>query len=328
VINVLSLPDDSYCFFGAEALLKRLEALEQEIEGVTKAEDIECIHRMRVASRRIRSAFALFEECFADKDAEKWRKQIRQVTRSLSIARDLDVQIEFLKNFMDDLQDTRHILGIKRLLLRLQQQRKNSQPKIISVMDQLRSTGILGQITESSRIMRNLGQLRHKEHTLRVYERTYMAISLRLEEFLSHKDYIKQPDRTDELHAMRITAKRLRYTMEIFAPLYEDELKRPIEAIREVQTILGDFNDCVVWVNFLPQFLDEEKKRTFEYFGHTKTFSRIKAGILYLQDDRRRKQTEYYNSFIGYWEKIQEEDTWENLMKCIFDYVLKRGISL
>jgi len=56
-------PDESFCLFGAEAVLKRLEALEQEINGVCKADDIECVHRMRVASRRLRSTFAIFEEC-------------------------------------------------------------------------------------------------------------------------------------------------------------------------------------------------------------------------------------------------------------------------
>ncbi len=55
------------CVFGAEIILRHLTALEQEIEGVRLAEDIECIHRMRVATRRLRNALSLFADCFSQK---------------------------------------------------------------------------------------------------------------------------------------------------------------------------------------------------------------------------------------------------------------------
>jgi len=195
-------------------------------------------------------------------------------------------------------------------------------------MDQLMSADTINQITESARITRNLAQIHRKdEFSLRVYERAYMAISLQLEQFLSHREYVDQPDKTDELHAMRIDAKRLRYMMEIYAPLYEDELKEPISTAKEIQTILGDLNDCVVWVDFLSNFIDEEEKRTLDYFGNTRSFSRIKSGILYLQENRRQKRAEYYNGFSVYWQEIQEKDIWGNLMRCIFDYVFKRGVN-
>ncbi|MFQ6042085.1 MAG: CHAD domain-containing protein, partial [Candidatus Poribacteria bacterium] len=60
---------------------------------VCEADDIEYVHRMRVASRRLRSGFALFEECFPPKRLKRWRKQIRRVTRALGDARYTDVQI-------------------------------------------------------------------------------------------------------------------------------------------------------------------------------------------------------------------------------------------
>lgn len=309
-----ALPDENYCLFGAEALLKRLSAFEKEIDGVCKADDIECIHRMRVASRRIRSAFRLFETCLASNDTKKWRKQIRLVTRSLGVARDLDVQIEFLHGFLNELQDNRYISGIKRLLLRLKQRRDEIQPEIILVMDQLKNRETIMQLTELCRIIRNLAQLHQKNlYSKEVYKQSFLSISLCLEEFLHYKNYVYQPDKTKELHAMRIASKHLRYTMEIFASLYEDELKEPIDIIRDFQTILGDFNDCVTWVNYLSDFIEEEKERTSYYFGHTKSFGRIKSGITFLQEDRREKQAEYYNIFLNLWEKTQEQNIWENL---------------
>jgi CHAD domain-containing protein len=316
--------DESFCLFGAEAVLKRLEALEQEINGVCKADDIECIHRMRVASRRLRSTFAIFEECF--KNTKQWRRQIRSITRILGSARDLDVQIEFLQSFLNDLAEQRHIPGIKRLIFRLQQKRKKIQSKVISKMEQLYTNEVLDKIKESALATYNLAQIHNRDvYSQKVYENAYMAISLRLDEFISYEKYVYQPDNIAELHAMRISAKRLRYTMEIFETLYEDELKQPIKIIRELQTILGDFHDCAVWVEYLPQFLEQEKILTFEYFGNTRSFNRPKSGILYLQENRRKYQAECYENFVNLWKYEKDQKIWGNMTRNMLHIISKKG---
>jgi CHAD domain-containing protein len=76
-----------------------LEAFEKEIEGVRAAEDIEYIHRMRVASRRLRAALPLFLSCLPQKQYARWMKEITGITRALGEARDADVQIAFLARF-------------------------------------------------------------------------------------------------------------------------------------------------------------------------------------------------------------------------------------
>ena len=320
------VPDESYCLFGTKALLKHISVIEQEIEGVIKAEDIECIHRMRVASRRLRSTFVLFEECFPEKDVKKWKKQIRSVTRALGIARDLDVQIDFLQKFLNSLTNPRHVSGIKRLLLRLKQQRKKIQSKVISAMEKIQTTGVLNEIAESALIIRNVTQVHNKDdHSPQVYEQAYIAISFRLEDFLTYEEYVYQPDKITELHAMRISAKHLRYTMEIFSPLYEDELDEFIKTAREFQTLLGDIHDCVVWVEYLPLFLEQEKARTLEYFGNTRSFSRLKAGNFYLQENRKNYQAERYKDFVNYWKQTQEQDVWGILLKHIHITSQKRS---
>ena len=48
----------------------------------------------------------------------------------------------------------------------------------------------------------------------------------------------------DELHRFRISGKRFRYTLELFAPLYGPMMNAWLEQIRAIQTILGDVNDC------------------------------------------------------------------------------------
>jgi len=311
-------PDESWCLFGAEALLKRLNALAQEIGGVREAEDIECIHRMRVASRRLRSALALFNQCFPDGSVKKWKKRIRLITRSLGSARDLDVQIDFLQTFLTNLEELRYHAGIKRLILRLRQQRGKLQIRVLEAIDKLEENSVLKEMEELSQQIRAHALLHHvDERPLSIYQRSYLAISSRLGKLVAYEPYVHQPDRVEELHAMRIAAKRLRYTMEVFAPLYQDELERPLEAAREAQTKLGDLHDCYLWTQYLPQFMEEERIRMLEYFGHTRTFSRLKSGILHLQQDRQQHWTGYYEEFLGFWLQIQNQGVWEDLLRHI-----------
>jgi CHAD domain-containing protein len=49
----------------------------------------------------------------------------------------------------------------------------------------------------------------------------------------------------DDLHGFRLKTKRLRYTLELFRACYSSPLEQRLEALREVQTLLGDLNDCV-----------------------------------------------------------------------------------
>lgn len=308
--------DEGYQLFGAKVLLKRLQNMKKEIEGVRKAEDIEYIHRMRVASRRMRSALRLFGKCFHGKDVKNWQKRIKNVTKALGIARDIDVQMEFLQSFIDSLSEKSYKPGIQRLLLRLSQRRQKLQKDVIKAMDKLQSSGIIDDMSKTLSQVRVRARINHTdEHSPYVYQEAYMAISLRLEEMLAYKAYIDQPDNLEELHAMRIAAKRLRYTMEIFEPLYGDYLDKPLETAKEIQTILGDFHDCDVWVNYLPQFLEEEYIRILEHFGHTRSFGRLKTGILYLRQERLEKRDKLYNDFLNFWQDVKDQNIWNDLLE-------------
>ena len=140
-----STADYSYCRFGAEALGKLLQTIEAQIVGVEKSEDIEFVHKMRVTSRRIRAAMPLFRECFPKKSYKKWLNEIKKVTQFLGAARDLDVQISVIKNYIEQLQPTEPKTGTEALLERHIDQRTYLQSNVINGLRELKESRVLQQ---------------------------------------------------------------------------------------------------------------------------------------------------------------------------------------
>jgi CHAD domain-containing protein len=62
----------------------------------------------------------------------------------------------------------------------------------------------------------------------------------------------------EKLHAFRIAAKKFRYTLEIFAPVYGNKLHSWLKSIKAIQTVLGDINDCVTVSQILSDYKDAD----------------------------------------------------------------------
>ena len=72
--------------YGAREIKKHLDAMRAEVEGVRQGQDIEYIHRMRVASRRMRSTLTLFGEHLPKQKRSHIARDVRDVTQALGEA--------------------------------------------------------------------------------------------------------------------------------------------------------------------------------------------------------------------------------------------------
>jgi len=70
-------------------------------DGVLDVEDIERLHDMRVATRRLRAALEVFAPCFPAKRHRKALKRVKRLADALGERRDRDVAIEFLSEFSE-----------------------------------------------------------------------------------------------------------------------------------------------------------------------------------------------------------------------------------
>lgn len=302
--------DHMACAFGAAALLRHVQSIQKEWEGVRQAQDIEYIHRMRVATRRFRSVFEIFSTCLTKKKRALWQTEISALTKSLSKARDLDVHIAILEEMLQTLTSRQHRPGIHRILLRLRQSRAMIQPQVIASLDRLEKNGIIQEISTS------LQSMLSNENILAspaLYEIAFSAINRCMNDLLSFDGRIQNPNLVDDLHAMRLAAKSLRYTIEIFQDLYTDQLASQLAVIKHIQDQLGAIHDDDIWLIKLEKFLTTERKRTLKYFGHTRPFNLLQPGILYFQEDRRQNRAHLYQEFIPKWEKWKTDNIWGSL---------------
>ncbi len=308
--------DSSLCIFGAQVLINHLAALESETDGVrTAGADIEHIHRMRVATRRLRAAMPLFSGCLPVKKYAAWEKGIRSITRALGAARDADVQIEALDKFAQGLTQPEQKPGLARLLLRLRQQRAGLQPKVVKALDRFDGSGVLVSMRDvlAGRAEKQAGPPFSQE----LYLHARDSILPRLDEYLAYDSIVAQVERVTELHAMRIAAKRLRYTLETFSPLFANGLKPWLPAIREQQDTLGSIHDCDVWTSFLPDFLEEEFQRVMDFYGYNRPFYRLQPGIQAFILDRQTARDRLYRGFVPDWEKQQKRRFWQGLVSTL-----------
>lgn len=91
--------DLAYGETAARVLEVRTAELIEHSEGVLDMTDIERVHAMRVATRRLRAAIEVFRPCFPRKDGKAVLKDVKALADALGERRDRDVAIDALDGF-------------------------------------------------------------------------------------------------------------------------------------------------------------------------------------------------------------------------------------
>ncbi len=91
--------EDSYSLAAAKVVAVRAAELAEHSNGVLDTSDIEAVHRMRVATRRLRAALEVFAPCFPAKRHKRVLKDVKRLADVLGDRRDPDVAIASLTEF-------------------------------------------------------------------------------------------------------------------------------------------------------------------------------------------------------------------------------------
>ncbi len=311
--------DPSYQVLAAGYIRRQAKQLAEQLEGVRRAEDIEFLHRARVASRRLRSALKMFRDCFRTKAMKRWRKQIRRVTEGLGEARDKDVQIDFLCGILSAVSDKSCFPGIARLLAQLEYERDLLQPTVVKAVNRLAASRALDEmqtVTKAVLAGHKGGEAKGLEpgdYSDFARAQTGRHVAGRLQAMLACQDSLEDVDDRKRHHAMRIAAKRLRYTVEIARPVWGPVLDEILAAVKRVQTLLGDIHDGDVWLEHLDAYAAAQRRQTIAAAGRAARFVRLEAGINYLRQERRSHRQRVFEEMVDYWQQLRQQGFWDRL---------------
>ena len=261
--------------FVADLLKSQITYLENQIEGLVYDGNIEFLHHTRVMSRRIRNTITVFSPYIGKKRSKKWFTSLKNLTKSLTRIRDLDVQIQFLESEISKVTEQKLLAGLQRLHLRKQQRRDRKQTDVREAILEFEKENTLSEIklfietnpfdSESFSAPNSLKQIGLQN----IEKLTKLCFSF--------VPFITSPDQTEALHNLRIAIKNLRYAVELFQPIYPS-LETSLEIFKKFQDDLGEIHDCDVWLHDLDLFLEKEKQRITDFYGQAGPFNLLSQG--------------------------------------------------
>jgi CHAD domain-containing protein len=92
-------PSERYRHAAARVVRVRSNELFAHADGVLDTRDIERVHDMRVASRRLRAVLEIFAPCFPQSEFKGVLRDVKQLADALGARRDPDVHIDALQAF-------------------------------------------------------------------------------------------------------------------------------------------------------------------------------------------------------------------------------------
>jgi CHAD domain-containing protein len=212
-------------------------------EAAAAGGEVEGIHDMRVAAKRLREAVRVLRPALPTRHHKALLRQVEALNDSLGLVRDADViagallkiarrdprakPLQHLAQSLSRDRD-RHHQALLRFLRQLHQD--NFEDLYDSVMEEMATAPAAGQPT--------LGAFAHE------------AITTRLNEVEAHQDIINTPWEVEAFHRQRIRVKKLKYALEPFLALLPG-IEESYDQIAEVQELMGLVHDCDVQTEVL-----------------------------------------------------------------------------
>jgi len=116
------------------------------------------------------------------------------------------------------------------------------------------------------------------------------------EYFATVRDFLAKDPAPPKLHCLRLATKRLRYTLELFRPCYGPALDTRLAALRQVQQLLGEVNDCAAAWRLLSAAMNPSPQRT-----------RVKH---YLERQAQAKAQEFRRHWAEVFDAPGQEQGW------------------
>jgi CHAD domain-containing protein len=209
--------------------------------GTRLGDDPESLHQMRVATRRLRAALALFGDVMPAR-AARVSEELRWLAGVLGSVRDLDIQLERLDGWTEHLPGE-HRQALDELADLFARHYTTARAELIEALDSRRYERLVTSLTS---LVGQRPSLRAAPGYVAALEALPNLVNAR------HGDAAKAARRARrsgvlaDFHRLRIRCKRLRYAIEFTGDLYSGDVKRYAKTIAGLQDALGLVQDAEV----------------------------------------------------------------------------------
>ena len=208
--------------------------------GVRIGDDPEDVHQARVATRRLRSDLRTFRALLDPEQSGSLRDELKWAADLLGDLRDVDVLLERLRRQADRLP-SRDAVAVAGLLRRLVAEQDGARARLLDALRSERYVGLVERLVAFAQVPPLVGAW---AEPARVVLPGLVKPSWRhLETTVSDLGGEPTPD---DLHQVRIRAKRCRHAAEAVEPAIGKDAARLASAVADVQSVLGDHHDAFV----------------------------------------------------------------------------------
>lgn len=232
---------------GREVILRNLEKLHEAEPRARAGTDPEGVHDMRVATRRLRAALQVMEVTGTDLEhTRKFRRQLRALSNSLAIVRDSDVFLENVEKYAQELLPEEAV-GLDPLRAATDRQRAKGRKEMMRQLDNKQTKKLLETIRAWAESHEDTGARYDEDgvpQPVWVRHFAHSTVWRRYEAVLAYETIWPAP--THVMHQLRISGKRLRYTLEFFEEAMGSGTRDVLKQLAAIQDRLGWIQDAEV----------------------------------------------------------------------------------
>lgn len=226
------------------ALARRVRALERDLPAALD-ENVEALHRSRVASRRLREilpVLGLDRGPGRQAPVRKLRRRLRRLTSALGGVRELDVALEILESLRQRHPDLGRVLAGARVAV--EADRRECREEMGRQLHELQARSLFEHLSRFVDTASRPSQVTR----LSLLRRRLARRADRLDLAVADAGSLFTVDR---LHRVRIAAKQLRYVLELIHEFGRVPTLRLVGRLRQVQDLLGRLHDLEVVAGYV-----------------------------------------------------------------------------
>lgn len=231
----------------------RVRPIPKLARAVIEEQSVDALHDLRVASRRLRAVVSLIGRTMPRRKTKPLAAGLRQLTRTLGLPREIDVNIEIIEHLMQTTPAPEDRAAIEHLLETLAARRTVEHRRMIRKLNNLNIKKLRRQILD---LADRIPESAAAEDARSVDE----ALAPLIENAFAGLPAVRQSERPDELHEMRIAVKRLRYAFEWLSPAAPGGFAGLIQRAVGLQDCIGSHHDhfrLEAWLAEIETHLDQ-----------------------------------------------------------------------